>query len=116
MTVAQKPSRPLEALLGLFRVRKNERREAVEALATTCAITLGDMDNVGFYQYLLWQLLRLSDQGRDYCQGVYYMIVRARTDLQDGFARRAGALFMSRLKASEIWEEVKGVPPLRVTA
>ena len=116
MTVAQEPSRPLEALVDLFRTRKHERREAVEALATTCAITLGDMGNVSFYQYLLWQLLRLSDQRRDYSQMVYYMLVRARTDLREGFARRAGALFVSRLKASAIWEEVRGVPPLRVAA
>lgn len=116
MTVAQEPSRPLEALVDLLRTCENERREAVEALATTCAITLGDMGNVGFYQYLLWQLLRLSDQGRDYSQVVYHMLVRARTDLREGFARRAGALFVSRLKASAIWEEVRGVPPLRLAA
>ena len=116
LTVAQEPSCPLETLLDLFRVRKQQRREVVGALAATCAANLGDVSNVGFYRYLLWQLLRLNDQGRDHSQAVYYLLLRAKNDLREGFAKRAGALFVSRLKASAIWEEVRGVPSLRVAA
>jgi len=114
LTVAQQESQPLEALLELARIPKHARRETVENLAVSCAVTLGDTSNLLFYQYLLWQLLRLRDQGRDYSREAYHLLVRARTDLREGFARRAGALFVSRLKASAIWEEVRGVPMLRV--
>ncbi len=70
-----------------------------------------------FYRWLLWRLLRLSDQHRgDYWYQVYEQACRARTDASEGFARRPGALFVSRLKAAPWWDEVIRQAPTRVGA
>jgi hypothetical protein len=68
-----------------------------------------------FYRRLLWQLLRRSDAGRgDHYHAVYEQARRARVDAFEGFARRPGALFVSRLKRSPWFDEVVNAPPVRV--
>jgi hypothetical protein len=47
----------------------------------------------------VWQLLRLHRQGRDYLLTVFQMALRANADHREGFAKKPGALFVSRLKA-----------------
>jgi hypothetical protein len=60
-----------------------------------------------FYRWLLWQLLRLEAAGQAApWHMVYEQARRARVDAAEGFARRPGALFVSRLKASPWWDEV----------
>ena len=68
-----------------------------------------------FYRWLLWQLLRLSDHHQgDYWHQVYEQACRARADAAEGFARRPGALFVSRLKAAPWWDDLRRIPVYRV--
>ena len=116
MTVASDERLSLEILLDVPGLPKQGRREGVDKAARALAQGLTDEKSLKFYHYLVWQLLRLYQQGRDYFRAVYQLVLRVRTDHQEGFARKPGALFVSRFKASRIWDEVREVPPLRVAA
>jgi hypothetical protein len=105
----------LEAVLDVPYVDKTERSAAVDGAARALAATLGDAGSVMFYRWLLWQLLRLSDKHQgDHWHTVYEMARRASTDAQEGFARKPGALFVSRLKQWAVWEELRRLPPYAV--
>jgi hypothetical protein len=107
--------RSLEAVLDVRHVEKPERSAAVSLAAEAMAAALRDRGGVMFYRRLLWQLLRRSDAGRgDHWQAVYLAAVRASVDAAEGFARRPGALFVSRLKGAPWWSEVWDAPPVRV--
>jgi hypothetical protein len=87
----------------------------VELAAQTLSVALSDHSSVSFYQKLLWQLLKRFDTtGEDYSYQVYLMATRARTDTIEGFARRPGALFVSRVKRADFYEWVMNAPPRRV--
>jgi len=114
LTVASEERLSLEILLDVPFIPKQGRREAVDKAARALAQHLTDAGSLNFYRYLVWQLLRLHQQGRDYVLAVYQMVTRANADHREGFARKPGALFVSRLKASSIWEEIREVPLVRV--
>jgi DNA-binding transcriptional ArsR family regulator len=114
LTVASDERLSLEILLDVPFIPKQGRREAVDKAAHALAQHLTDAGSLNFYRYLMWQLLRLHQQGRDYLMRVYEMVLRARTDLTEGFARKPGALFVSRLKACTLWEELREVALTRV--
>jgi hypothetical protein len=87
----------------------------VELASQALAQALSDQNSVSWYQKLLWQLLRRFDAtGEDYSYSVYLAAQRARTDSLEGFARRAGALFCSRLKQADFYDWIMGAPPIRV--
>ena len=113
LTGASSERPTLEQLLDIPLVPKSERADAVDQAARIIAAHLADA-HLGFYRYLLWRLLRLRDAGHDYFYAVYSMVIRAGVDRQEGFARRAGALFVSRLKASGLWEALEATPRYRV--
>jgi hypothetical protein len=99
--------RDLEAVLDVRFAGREDRREAVDGAARALAANLGDMGSVMFYRWLLWQLLRLSDRHQgDHWHQVYEMARRARADATEGFARKPGALFTSRLKGAPWFDEV----------
>jgi len=105
----------LEAVLDVRHAAKEDRNQMVELAAVALAQALNDAKSTGWYQKLLWQLLRRFDAtGDDYTYSVYMMATRARTDTLEGFARKPGALFVSRLKAAPWWDEVMRGPPVRV--
>ncbi len=107
--------RDLEAVLDVQYAGQEERGAAVDGAALALAAALRDRGGVMFYRRLLWQLLRRSDAGRgDHWHAVYLAAARARVDAAEGFARRPGALFVSRLKRSPWWDEVWDGPPVRV--
>ncbi len=107
--------RDLEAVLDVQYAGQEERGAAVDGAARALAANLGDMGSVMFYRWLLWQLLRLEAAGKAApWHMVYEQARRARVDAAEGFARKPGALFVSRLKGSPWWDEVKRAPPLRV--
>jgi hypothetical protein len=114
LTVASEEQLSLEILLDVPFAAKQGRREAVDKAARALAQRLSDAGSLNFYRYLVWQLLRLHQQGRDYLLAVYQMTLRASADLQEGFARKPGALFVSRLKSCALWDELREVPPVRV--
>jgi hypothetical protein len=116
MTVASDERLSLEILLDVPFVPKQGRREAVDKAARALAQHLTDDTSLNFYRYLVWQLLRLHQQGRDYLPAVYQMVQRASADYREGFAGKPGALFVSRLKACALWDELREVPPTRIAA
>ncbi len=103
----------LEGVLDVPYAARSERGQMVDGAARAMAHHLGD-ESVNFYRWLLWQLLRVHDRGQDYFGSVYQMLLRAGVDHQEGFARSAGALFVSRLKQWEVWEQLKSTPPYAV--
>jgi len=114
LTVASDERLSLEILLDVPFIPKRGRREGVDRAARALAQGLNDDASINFYRYLVWQLVRLHQQGRDYLLAVYQMVIRARADLTEGFARKPGALFVSRLKACALWDELREVPVTRV--
>lgn len=108
-------ARELECVQDVISAAFSARGEAVDSGARALASALGDAGSLGWYRRLLWQLLRRFDAtGEDYSYQVYLMALRARTDRSEGFARRAGALFVSRLKQASWFSEMIGAPPVRV--
>jgi hypothetical protein len=104
----------LEAILDVRHAKKEERNQMVELAAQAMAQSLNDAKSTGWYQKLLWQLLRRADAtGDDYSYQVYLMAQRAATDHSEGFSRGAG-LFVSRLKKANWYEWVMNAPPVRV--
>ncbi len=105
----------LEAILDVRHAKKEERNQMVELAAQAMAQSLNDAKSTGWYQKLLWQLLRRADAtGDDYSYQVYLMAVRASTDHSEGFARHPGALLVSRLKQADFYDWIMGAPPNRV--
>ncbi len=106
----------LETLLDLTASPKPERNQMVELAALALAQALSDQSSVSWYQKLLWQLLRRFDAtGDDYSYQVYLMAQRAKTDNLEGFAKKAGALFTSRVKQAPWFDEVMRQPTVRVS-
>ena len=116
LTVASGERLSLDILLDVPFIPKQGRREAVDKAARAISQHLTDAGSLNFYRYLVWQLLRLHQQGRDYLLSVYQMVQRANADHREGFARRPGALFVSRVKACVLWEELREVPLTRIAA
>lgn len=115
MTVAPPPRRDLEAVLDVQHAPRGERPQMVEAGAEALSAALRDSGGRRFYMALLWALLRLQDAtGSAPWYLVYEQARRAQTDAQEGFARRPGALFTSRLKCAGWFTEMMNAPPARV--
>jgi DNA-binding Lrp family transcriptional regulator len=106
-------SRAPEAIFDLPYAAKEERGEMVNAVAAGICHHLGD-NSLNFYRRLLWQLLRLHDRHQDYFAAVHDAIIRAGVDKREGFARKPGALLVSRLKESGLWELLRSTPAYRV--
>ncbi len=107
--------RSLEAVLDAQHAPREARGEAVDLAAQALAAALRDKGGVNFYRRLMWALLRRSDAtGDDYSYSVYLAAQRASVDSAEGFARRPGALFVSRLKQAAWFNEVWHAPPVRV--
>lgn len=109
------PRQQLEALLDVPHAPVEERSRVVELAAEAVAMALNDRNGENFYRRLLWQLLRASQRAAgDHFYAVYLAAVRAQVDSAEGFARKPGALFVSRLKAAPWWNEVMNGPPTRI--
>jgi len=104
----------LESVLDVAHAPKKDRNKMVDTAAKAISYALADSSSHRFYAKLLWNLLRRHDQGNDYFMQVYNMIIRARADQNEGFARSAGALFVSRLKEWEVWDFLQSTPMVRV--
>ena len=113
VTVAPGSSTGVEVVLDVPFAPLEERGDMVDLAARAAAAHLGD-DSINFYRWLLWQLLRLHDRGQDYFEMAHLMIRRAGVDRSEGFARSAGALLVSRLKAWDAWELIRTAPQYRV--
>ncbi len=107
--------RSLEAVLDAPHALRGDRARVVSLAAEALATALRDRGGMNFYRRLLWQLLRRRDAtGEDFSYSVYLAAQRAAVDSAEGFGRRPGALFVSRLKRAGWWEAVMNAPPTRV--
>lgn len=115
-SVCCKPPRAsLEALLDVKTAHRQERSRMVSLAADALAQALSDHNSVSFYQKLLWNALRRFDAtGEDHFYSVYLAAQRAATDNREQFARKAGALLVSRLKSAPWYEATMNAPPSRV--
>ena len=105
----------LEQILDVPEARDDDRGRAIDGAAVAISQALGDRGGLMFYRWLLWQMLRLERLGRDApWYMVYEQVRRAQADAREGFARRPGALFVSRLKAGPWWDEIARCPHIRV--
>jgi hypothetical protein len=114
MTVAEETGIALETVLDVPAAPRGERAKIVDQAARAITSALGDGHSRNFYRLLLWNLLRRYDRGQDEFGRVYEMLQRVRADHQEGFARSAGALFVARLKAWAVWDELQRTPRYRV--
>lgn len=97
----------LEVLLDVAAAKPGrDTVEKVDTAAYSLAVSLSDHRSTDFYRLLLWGCLRRSQQRPQVFQQVYQMAVRARVDVSEGFARRGGALLVSRLKQAGLLEEI----------
>ncbi len=105
----------LERVLDVPHVARDDRAAAVDGAAQALSGALGDRGGLMFYRWLVWQLLRLQDRtGQAPFYAVYLAAQRARVDAAEGFARRPGALFVSRMKQASWFDGVMRGPPTRV--
>ena len=102
------------ALMDVRLAERPLRRDLVESAARLLAHALADPHSLEFYAALLWGALRRYDQGEDLFNALATEFERVLVDREEGFARRAGALLVSRLRASGLYASLMGVPPYRV--
>ncbi len=114
--VCSKPRRvDLESVLDVTTAPRDDRNKLVDLAAQALATVLADSGSVDWYRKLLWNVLRRFDAtGQDYSYPVYLAAKRALTDRSEGFARKAGALFQSRLKQADWFGSMMTAPPTRV--
>jgi biotin operon repressor len=110
--VCNKPKNAvLEVLLDVTAGRRGQDTvQRVDMAALALATGLADHGSVNFYRRLVWGCLRASEKGTDHFQTIYQMAIRARVDRVENFSRRGGALFVSRLKDTRIWDEIMRSP------
>jgi DNA-binding transcriptional ArsR family regulator len=101
----------LETVLDLASAPKTEHAEMLLRAAKSVCVALRDNHSERFWYGVLKTLLRLRDSGKgDWFQTLYTMIARCRADVQEGMALKGGALAVSRLKRTQIWDEIARSP------
>jgi hypothetical protein len=97
----------LEVLLDVSSARPGRDTVArVDLAAQALATALADKRSVNFYRLILWNALKASQRGVDLFPMLYQVAIRARVDVQENWARKGGAVFTSRLKQTEFWDEL----------
>jgi hypothetical protein len=107
-SVCNKPKNAvLEVLLDVSSARPGRDTVArVDLAAQALATALADQRSVNFYRLIVWNALKASQRGLDLFPMIYHLAIRARVDVQEGFSRRGGAVFVSRLKQTAFWDEL----------
>jgi DNA-binding transcriptional ArsR family regulator len=106
----------LETVLDLASAPKTEHAEMLLRAAKSVCVALQDNHSERFWYGVLKGLLRLRDSGKgDYFQSIYLLVARCRADVNEGMALKGGALAVSRLKRTQIWDAVMNSPPERIT-
>ncbi len=106
--VCNKPKNAvLEVLLDVSSARPGRDTVArVDLAAQALATALADQRSVNFYRLVVWNSLRASQRGLDLFPMIYHLAIRARVDLVENWSRKGGAVFTSRLKQTEFWDEL----------
>lgn len=95
-----------ELILDILQGPKVERPRRIEAAVRAVVIALGDGGSLNLWRKLLRAMVRRADAGRNYSSALHAAVQRARVDREEGFARRAGALLIARLKRAGVYEEL----------
>ena len=106
-------ARARNAIMDVRLAPRELRRDLVESAARLLAHALADPGSLPFYAALLWGALRRYDRGEDRFQALAQEVERVLVDREEGFARKAGALLVSRLRKSGLYALVE-TPPWRV--
>ncbi|WP_189093334.1 hypothetical protein [Deinococcus ruber] len=123
LTVASGPTSALEAIYtlpSLTGLSKKLRGTAVEESARTLAAAFDDTANLRFWCWLLWQMLRASDQGQHWADDISCVLARVLHDLKHdetmhaATAKRRAALVVAALNASGLLEALRQIAPTRV--
>ena len=123
LTVAVAPAGGLDAIFSLpslAGLSRKERGAAVEATARSLAATFEDGDNLRFWCWLLWQMLRGSDQGQDWSEDIAHVLARVHQDLRhdetmtNRTARKPAALVAAAFKAAGLLDALRTLTPTRV--
>lgn len=107
----------LPLLTGLSR---RERGAAVEGLAQQLAVAFEDHQNVRFWLWLTWQVLRGFDQGQDYSDDIALILSRVLHDIKHDESMRnrsvlrPGALVVNELRNGGLLDALRQIAPTRV--
>ncbi len=106
----------LESLMDLPYVPVEGRREAVEASAEAMRVSLGAAKkNINLFRFIVWALLRLEQQKqKSYYYQIFLMVQRCAVDRDENACKNPTGLFISRLKSSGIWTELKNLKQSRI--
>ncbi len=106
--VCNKPKNAvLEVLLDVSSARPGRDTVArVDLAAQALATALADQRSVNFYRLIVWNALKASQRGLDLFPMIYQVAIRARVDVQENWSRKGGAVFTSRLKQADYWDEL----------
>jgi DNA-binding Lrp family transcriptional regulator len=106
--VCNKPKNAvLEVLLDVSSARPGRDTVArVDLAAQALATALADQRSVNFYRLIVWNALKASQRGVDLFQVLYQVAIRARVDVRENWSRKGGAVFTSRLKQTDFWDEL----------
>jgi ribosomal protein L19E len=107
-SVCNKPKNAvLEVLLDVSSARPGrDTVQRVDLAAQALATALADQRSVNFYRLIVWNALKASQRGVDLFQVLYQVAIRARVDVRENWSRKGGAVFTSRLKQTEFWDEL----------
>lgn len=108
----------LEQVLDLPYVKLEQRSKAVDSAAKTLAVCLRDSggcdcSTAGSCGSSCGSRTRSRAIN---CIGVYEQAQRSKADARTGFAKKAGALFVSRLNATPWWDGMLRQPQVRVAS
>lgn len=92
---------------------------AVEQTARSLAASFEDTENLRFWCWLLWQLIRGCDQGQPYADDVAHLLARVWHDIKHDESmhcrsqKNPAALVVAELKACGIYDALKLLAPTR---
>lgn len=125
LTVARTLSSGLDAVFTLPTLSglpKRDRGAAVEECARALASSFEDSQNLRFWAWLIWQLLRGADQGQDWTDDVAHVLARVLNDVKHDetmYARsvkKPATLVVKELRASGLLDALRQLAPTRVGA
>lgn len=96
------------------------RSDAVEGVARKLAAAFEDSQNLRFWTWLIWQMLRAYDQGQDWSSDIKLILLRVYLDTQHDqsinkrFVRHPGAVVVNELRNCGLLEALSRTEPTRV--
>ena len=98
---------------------KQERNAAVEAAARSLAAAFGDSENLRFWCWLLWQLIRGCDQGQNWTDDVSHLLARVLHDIRHdesmngSTVKNPAAVVVNELRNCGLLDALRALAPTR---